>query len=361
MKVGLGLTALAQEIERRSAAKKDFIAPTSRMEMVVRDHAPALALQNGEIQTFGVNKVAHGQIAEYAGIPKAYYDRMVKEDPELLANNVNRWVHDKPKDKRMVRVLDGAVRAVLSDKFRPLENEDLAEAVLPVLMDSGLIVLSSQITATRLYIKAVCSSIEKDVPTGRKIGDGSHVFFDTVSPAITISNSEVGFGALSIETSIYTKVCTNLATFGASLKKYHTGARAAVSDEVYALLTDRTKRATDAAVWGQVRDIVKAAFDEAKFTQLTEKIGKASEDRIETDVVEVLGNFSRRFNVGEGESKGILKHLIEGGDLSRYGLHSAVTRYSADVEDYDRASELERLGGQVIELGKSQWEEVLQS
>lgn len=92
------------------------------------------------------------------------------------------------------------------------------------------------------------------------MGDGSHVFFDTVSPAIVISNSEVGGGALSIETGVYTEVCTNLAMIGTNLRKYHTGARAAVSDEVYALLTDDTKRATDTAVWKQVRDLVKSAF-----------------------------------------------------------------------------------------------------
>ena len=192
MKTGLSLTALAQEIERRSAAKQDFIAPTGKMEMVVSEDKPALALANGTVKTFDVNSVAHGQIAEFAGIPKAYYDRMASVDPALLATNVNRWIHDEQKrgEKRMVRTLDGSVRAVLSNKYRPLENEELAEAVLPVLLDGDFLILSSQITDTRLYIKAVSRSIERDVPTGRKMGDGSHVFFDTVSPAITISNSE---------------------------------------------------------------------------------------------------------------------------------------------------------------------------
>jgi hypothetical protein len=364
MKAGLSLTALAQEIERRAAAKADFIAPTGKMEMVVADAQPKIVLHNGEDKTYGVNRVAHQQIAEYAGIPKAYYDRMVTEDPALLATNVNRWIHDEGKsnEKRMVRTLDGTVRAMLSNKYRPLENEDLAEAVLPVLFDLDLMILSSQITETRFYIKAVDRRIERDVPKGAAMGDGSHNIFDTVSPGIVISNSEVGHGALSIETSIFTKACTNLALFGTTLRKYHTGTRAALSDEVYALLSDNTKKATDAATWGQVRDLVKAAFDEARFTDGVKKLAIAAEDRIETtEVVEVVERFGRKFNVNEGERKGILARLIEGGDFSRYGLHSAVTRHSADVEDYDRATEFERMGGQIIELPKSQWQEVLKA
>jgi hypothetical protein len=45
-------------------------------------------------------------------------------------------------------------------------------------------------------------------------------------------------------------------------------------------------------------------------------------------------------------------------DLSRLGLHNAVTRYSQDVESYDRAPELERIGAQVIELPKNDWTQI---
>jgi hypothetical protein len=47
--------------------------------------------------------------------------------------------------------------------------------------------------------------------------------------------------------------------------------------------------------------------------------------------------------------------LIRGGDLTQYGLSNAVTQMSQDIEDYDRASDLERMGGQIIELPKSDW------
>jgi len=34
----------------------------------------------------------------------------------------------------------------------------------------------------------------------------------------------------------------------------------------------------------------------------------------------------------------LLRHLIEGGDLSQYGLINAVTRTAEDAKFYDRAS-----------------------
>ena len=47
----------------------------------------------------------------------------------------------------------------------------------------------------------------------------------------------------------------------------------------------------------------------------------------------------------------MLRHLIAEGQLSgRYSLVNAVTHYSQEVEDYDRATEFEALGGRLIDL-----------
>ena len=51
----------------------------------------------------------------------------------------------------------------------------------------------------------------------------------------------------------------------------------------------------------------------------------------------------------------MLKHLIQGGDLSAWGLGNAVTRAAQDVASYDRATEMESIGGKVIELSPAEW------
>ena len=61
--------------------------------------------------------------------------------------------------------------------------------------------------------------------------------------------------------------------------------------------------------------------------------------------VEVLAD---RYLLNQNERGSILRHFIMAGDCSQYGLINAVTRASQDVDDYGRATELERLGGELL-------------
>ncbi len=354
MKSGRSLTELAQEITRRAEAKRDFIVPSNKMLMTADTR-----LEFGDISV-KPNDLAHAQIASAVDIPKKYYDRMRAEAPELLSNNVNLWFKKNPVN-RMVRCLDDTNRALLSEKFRPLENEDLAQATLPILMEKELDIMSCEITDRRLYIKAVDKSLNRELMKhGGELHDGKHVIVhDVLYPAITISNSEVGEGAVSILAGVYKGGCSNLATFGErSMRKYHVGSKHELGNEnIYAMLSDETRRITDAAIWAQVRDVVKNAFERAAFESLVDTIEETRKQPIE-DVVRVVELSSKRFGFNEAEGKNVLKHLIEGGDLSRFGLFNAVTRASQDVEDYDRATELERVGGQIVELKRTEWSEL---
>ena len=76
-----------------------------------------------------------------------------------------------------------------------------------------------------------------------------------------------------------------------------------------------------------------------------QKLGKPLE------VVEVT---SKRFGLDD-EKDAILEHFVSGGDLSKFGLLNAVTRTAQDVESYDRAIELERIGGRILELAPTEW------
>lgn len=356
MKSGLSLMEFAAEVERRANNKKDLIANTANLRMIPPEVKTTALLTVGD-QAFGINDIAHGQIATYGEIPKTYYDKMRTQAPELLATNVNRWFEQFPAN-RMVRTLDGNARAFLSDRYRPLENEDLAEAVIPALMELGLDVMSSQITDRRLYIKCVDPKVTRELKAiGGQFGDGGHNIVRLLAPAITISNSEVGEGALSILGGVYDGFCSNLATFGErSTRKYHVGGKHELGgEETYAMLSDSTRRKTDEALWAQVGDIVKGAFNRANFDALCNKIADTQTQKIEGDVVKVVELTSKRFRMNEAEGKSILKHLIEGADLSRFGLYNAVTRASQDVEDYDRATEFERVGAQVLELPATEW------
>lgn len=78
-------------------------------------------------------------------------------------------------------------------------------------------------------------------------------------------------------------------------------------------------------------------------------------------MVQVVEVTAKRLALSEGEKSGVLRHLIQGGDLSRWGLANAVTRAAADFDEYDRASELEAFGGRVIEMPQASWREISQA
>jgi hypothetical protein len=359
MKTGIhSITELLEEIKRRAAAKEDLVAPTTALEAIVDNGEVKLAVKGKDVAP--INKIAHRQIQGHVKIPADYYDRMLADQPELLCRNINTWLHAN-RENRLVRRLFGTTRAFLSDAYRPLENENLAAAAIRPLMEADAEVMSAQITDTKLYIKAVDKKVCRELAkVGGAFGDGQHKIVRVASPAITISNSEVGMGAVSILGGVYDGFCSNLATFKErSTRKYHAGARHQISDEeTYALLSDQTRAKTDEALWMQVGDIVRAAFDRARFDALCDKIDATTNDKVE-DVVQTVSFTSKRFGFNEVEGKLVLDEMVKGGDLSRFGLFNAVTAASAKLEDYDRASEFERVGGQIVELPQSEWRELV--
>jgi hypothetical protein len=347
------LTELAQEIERRRDAKKDFVVDTRSMYL---DTTGQLVFGD---QNIDVNDTAHQQVAAHVGIPKPYYDRMRDEAPDLLANNVNRWFKQYPAN-RMVRTLDNKARAFLSDRYRPLENEQLAEAVLPVLMDMDLMPIRCEITDRRLYMKFVDKKLQRELPVGQVLGIG-HNFLKTTAlcPAIVISNSEVGDGALSVLSSVFDELCTNLSVFNdRSVRKSHLGKKHEITEGFEALLTDETRKLSDDALFAQIRDVVKGTFEEAKFAALCDKIVGASQEKIVGDPVKVINLTAKKFSLTDMVEKTMMKHLIERGELSKWGVANAMTRAAQDVEDVDLQNDMERFGGQIINLPNAEWKEL---
>ncbi len=367
MKTGLDIVALAQEIARRQETKRDFVVASDALRAIVTPSpeegaAPTVNLAFGE-EVVGINNVAHGQIAEYAGIPKRYYDKMLAEEPKLLADNVNTWL-TRSAEPRKLRTIDGVAGSLLSPAHRSLDYHELFEAVVPVLLDLEVEIISSAITDRRMYIKCVDKRVKKDIPDGRSFGDGSHVFFRTLSPGLTISDSEVGEGALKFEWGLFDGFCTNYAEVRrpGTWKKAHIGARAELGEDVYRLLTDQTKRITDAAVWSQSRDVVRGAFNPPPFyAYVEEKIVGMQTQPITGKVDKVVELTAKKFSLNGDEQESVLQHFIKGGDLSRFGLFSAITRAAQDRADYDRATDFEALGGKIIELPKGEWQAIAQA
>jgi hypothetical protein len=346
MKQELTLVEMAQQIQDQASQGRDFVADTRQIEM---NDDGSLTIQAETVESFTTTDHTHGQIAQRLNIPTKYYNRMREDAPGLLSQNVNHWFQTNP-EPRMIRTLESKARAFLSNRYRRVDNMAIAETVLPVLAEygDGLQIGSIGLTDSRLYIKVVNRQLQLDVKVG-----------DPVQAGVIISNSEIGLGSIRIEPLVYRLVCLNgMVVPDKGMKKYHTGRAIESDEEAYEIFTDETKEAEDKALLLKVRDMVRAATSEALFTQIVDQMRDATERKIEghpAKAVEVLAN---KFNMNQSENSSVLDHLIKGGDLSAYGLLNAVTRTSQDLEDYDRATEFEVMGGQVLSLPQSTWKEI---
>ena len=370
MKTGRTLTQLAQEVDRQRTSRRDFLAPTEKLTMmnIPIDNRPMLLGLTGD-DPMELTPFAPHQLAEDLGIPGRYYDRMKAEAPGLLAENVNAWLRKEPR-RRMVRTLDGQVRAWLSDRYRPIDNFDLLEAILPSLGKMNVDVASVELTETRMHLKIIMPSISMDLAMARreammKAGIELHTERpgeDVVQAAVTISNSEVGVGALTVDESIHRLICYNLATVCRAVRKYHVGKRHGngngddgFNESVQAVLSTEARVADDRAFFLKVRDVVKASLTWTRFEANALKLAGAAGDKITRPVEELGVVLMENFGLSDLTRKSIVQRLAEGGDLTRYGLINAVTLASQDEADYDTATDLERLGGTILELPSGQW------
>lgn len=375
MKEGRSLQDVATELDRQRAAKRDFLADTRNLRIEIEQHVdrpPALQAEILESVTdpkrggrqYGVNLHALRQIEDYVGLPAKFGDRLMAKHPDLLSHNLNELLYREPKP-RLIRTLDGNIRAFLSNSYRMIDNFDFANAVLEVAGKFNVRIASCQVTEHRLYIKVVREDLVERIgfEDHFRMGEG-HNFFDEIQAAAVFSNSEIGSGSLWFRPGVFTRKCTNLAVFEQdSFSKVHLGKAGDVGESgFWEILSDRTKQLSDAALWSQVKDLAAAALDGALFAKQVERLKEARGQKLQAaTVAKTLELAAKTFNLSEGESGGILGHLIQGGDLTQYGLHSAITRFSADVDDYDRASELERLGGRIIELPQDQWKRLAEA
>lgn len=361
MKTGRSLRELAAELERQQEAKKDYVAPQGAIEALVEDGDVKIDGLNGG-GPLPITNHAHGQIAAHLDIPRKYYERMRTDQPALLASNVNTWLKADPQNKRMVRTLDGKVRAVLSSKFRPLDNFDLATVILPGLTTLNAEIHSCELTETRMYIKAILPSLSDQLPAGMEWGKGHSRISGKVVSALTVRNSEIGSGTLSIEPGVYTPFCTNLAGLeAASMKKYHVG-RSFDVDASYEVFRDETREADDRAFFLKVRDVVEIAFNEDTFRAAVAVARRAAETVIESaDLPKVVEVTVKRLALPEKTTGTILGHLAAGGELTQWGLSSAITRTANDLDDYELATEFEKAGGKVLALEGRDWTSIAQA
>lgn len=332
------LTSFAQEIERREQNKQDYIASSSKLAMV--DDS---SLSVDGVGTFHINNFAHGQIAEKLKIPKVYYDR-IGDVKGLRDANVNMLMWNEPHKKRLVRTLDGNVRAMLSDSYKPIDNYDIIKScIFPLLNNIGAIEIhSSSLSETQMYLQIAFKQFQVEIRQGQIIAYSG-----------TFTNSEVGKGSVDLLSWIKDYSCNNGAIRTSIFRKYHIGKRTEEGEDVSIWKND-TLQAELESYRLRMRDAIMATFTEENFLAEVNKIKNAISDKI-PNIVDTVENVTKRYNFSEDQGKAIISDMTNTGHINRWGLISGITALAHKIDNPDVQFEIEKIGGSIIDISPADW------
>jgi hypothetical protein len=323
------LRELVEELRRQRENSLDIICRDEDIK-AIPDKEFGILLRVSDKGAWPLAEWAHRQLAEKLEIPKRYYDRMLESGKlELLSENINAWLGGK---RKLIRILDGRIRAILSDRYRIIDNYDLVFLVLDEFRKKETIeIYRIDLTETMLYLKAIDRTLVDSVKDE-----------DIVYGGLIIRNSEVGASALRVEPFILRRICSNGLILQHSLKKIHLGRQTLEVDEID--WSDETRKLEDKTLWAKVRDIIRATFDREVFNTWVKKLKESIDVKIEKPIKE-MNNIVRHLNLTEEEREKLLVYFSE---PTKYGLINAVTNLAGRAKNVEEQVRLEEFAGKIL-------------
>ena len=369
------LLDLMQKVKDQSERSKDFIAPTSALQIQTlnKDGSPAddsdqskfsrivVEREDGEpTYMYNANDVALSQIGQRAGIDSRTMQRLQQGYPTLFDSVINAIWQKEPKNTMIRTFMDsnthGIARAVLSDKFKTFDNTNLLNSAIPQLMESEAQwkVVNADVTDKRLYLR-----LKSEVITGEGANRG-----DLMASGIGLSNSEVGAGSVQVYQMYWTLACLNgMQTENRHRQSHITSSQA--DGETWKMLTNEAKDADNKALELKVRDLVAGYTSRESFDEVIDKMKTAGQDVIEGSVNNAVDNLGKVINLTKKETASVLDGLMAtigqegyaGNPVSRATMVNAVTNVANRV-DPDEMDDWQRRGGQILNMNKTDWNRV---
>ncbi len=182
---------------------------------------------------------------------------------------------------------------------------------------------------------------------------------DVVEAGIIISNSEIGMGSFVVRQFINRLVCTNgmvLPDYAGGMSRRHVGQR---HDVGTVRLQRDTIVAQQRALGKTLRDNVLDCVNQERFQAVISKYNESAEDMAgEREPEDTMQSLGKKFGLTDDEVKRATRSLISDSDYSRWGFANAVTGLAHRETNYDRATQLQELGGNVIQLSPREWHRV---
>ena len=338
MKKGNEVKDVLKMLKEDATRKDDYIVPLKSFEVLSTERYPNLLISERIDSSSGIElkMTDHsiGQLCHKLEIGTSYI-RKCLPFPELVTKNLNHWIsywNNHNFGNLMVRTKDDTARAILSDRYKRIDNELVAVKTLDMLSKMGAKVEYGSYNGDQLNITATLPKLKGEVQKD-----------DLVTGGVTITNCEIGTSSLRVQPFVYRLVCTNgmvvpeyLGTFLAK----HVGKKLETPNE-----DEQAIKVVD-----RMLEQMKALTDPKVFENIVGDMRHAQAQHVQSHEIVKL---ARTNSLSDWERAEIFARLDKVyGDVfttDRYALGNAITNLanSDDVTD-DRARFLQELGGTVM-------------
>ena len=290
------------------------------------------------------------QASARAEVPETFVNRMLDKPygGEIIVDTLNTIFAREDPENFLVRASDSQIRGVLSDSYRRMDSKPILEAFCETVQGLGAVPIEGIGGDLRFSVKAL---IPRVYVVGKKKGS-EEVF----SFGASLSNSDFGCGALSLQFFLWRIWCSNTATRDDSLRKVHLGKRLSedikYSEETYAADTRTMSLA--------VRDHVRGVLAQDRIDEALAQIETALDTTVDTKAFFDRGGELEKLKLTRAEADAV-RETYNNGDVMVLPRGSSVARMSQAIAwiaqqapSPERRLELERAAGQVMDRVEKQ-------
>ncbi len=371
----MSIGELVSQLQKEQLLKKDMIVPASCLlmqggDMVVRNSTASdtlhdmliasgisTATEGARQMQLDITEVCHGQIAGKLKIPQQYYEAMNNEKNfPCLDFNVNHWLRQQGGNYFVRTFVDaaeesGVMRALLSDRFKVIDNYDVLMAALEAIRQSGveIQIKDADITDRKMYVRFVAPNVVKDSPAllqRYRVPDAGNQDNGIVA-GFVLTNSETGHGGFSISPRLIVRACTNgMIIQQDAYKKVHLGGRMEEYSEIN--WSEETTQKNMDLIVSQTKDAVRTFISEEYLGKAIQRIEEKGAQPL-AHPVDAVKNVAKDFSMSEEKEKAILDYFVRGADSTPFGITQAITYYAHKDAGADEQYELERTALAVVD------------
>lgn len=338
---------IMEEAKAIAENQKDYIVSPQNLAFTVDDCLRVKA--DGQYTNFDITEFALGQLCGKLGMPMTYYEKLIKSNNPVLINlareNINTLTKNyKSSSDFMVRTNNGAVRAILTDRYTPFDNDKIIDILDSVLNDkhrhstnsSDSLVTADDLTIRgyvnnpdRLHMRVTCAEPIK----AEGVEDGLYT-------GISIDTSNIGTERIKCSFFIWRKICNNGMTVEFFNDHFFSQRHVSVEpDEV------RKELQYTFEVFPLVAQKAQEVIARAHSIKAINELYDFTVDLKENMKLKMLSSYLKC----KGEELKVITE-IAATEYPRtiWGFSNAITQY-AQTKSFERRIELERLAGNIMQ------------